>query len=326
MRIRTAMRRRSGSVMQPRLGMLCTAVACLIVFGASMYGEDDRPVDDVPTDAQAREDQTPGVDMGALFDGNLVERFTNNIFLSSGDLRPSSDGGDAVPESPTLAMARKLSEERLGQVESDCGLSDIQRRKLRLAMEMDVRRLEEAIDEVRQKYRGVVIDGDVDANQREWQRMQWQFREDVLRCRQQLQALFDADSLFAKVLATTLDPEQHAKLTAVVGSRHAYRWKALVAAGMMSLDDKIGLDGRQYEEIEKLLLERPPLLRMDGPAAQQMAHARHLVFTALAGINGKRLRAIVSERQWQMLSQLANEGAVIRSDLVSQGLLEKPRK
>ena len=301
--------------------------ASVLVVGRLTHGEDDRAVDEVaPAIQQMQEQQQANrIDLGANFDSNVFQQSGGGFSLTGGRRRPSPTGGDGdqVPESPTLAAVRKLGDARLAQVDSVCGLTDAQRRKLRLAMESDIRRLTEEIDAERRKYQDVEVNFNDQVGQRKWQ----QFQQDVQRCRQRLQGLFDAESLFAKVLPTTLDAEQYGRLTAETAARRSCRWRALVAATMLKYDDMLGLDQRQYEEIEKLLLEREPALRIDRPANRQDMHAQQmLVAMVLAEVDGKRLQAAVSERQWKTLAQLTNQGKAMRSYIEAQGLLEKVTK
>ena len=310
----------------PTWGRAWVAVATLVLWPVAR-GEDDKAVDDVSPAAQQMQEQQQGnrIDLGANFDTNVFQQTGNGFSLTHGRRRPSPTGGDGdqVPESPTLMTARKLSDARLAQIDSVCGLADAQRRKLRLAMESDIRRLAEEIDGERLKYQGVEVNFNDQAGQRQWQ----QFQQDVQRCRQRLQSLFDAESLFAKVLPTTLDAEQYAWLTAEAASRRSYRWKGLVAAAMLKFDDLLGLDQRQHDEMKKLLMEREPALRIDRPANRQDLHAEQmLVSMVLSEIDAKRLQGIVSERQWKTLAQLANQGKAMRSYIESQGLLEKVTK
>lgn len=310
----------------PTWGRAWVAVATLVLWPVAR-GEDDKAVDDVSPAAQQMLEQQQGnrIDLGSNFDTNVFQQSGNGFSLTHGRRRPSPTGGDGdqVPESPTLMAARKLGDARLAHIDSVCRLADAQRRKLRLAMESDIRRLAEEIDGERLKYQGVEVNFNDQAGQRKWQ----QFQQDVQRCRQRLQSLFDAESLFAKVLPTTLDAEQYARLTAEAASRRSYRWKGLVAAAMLKFDDLLGLDQRQHEEMKKLLLEREPALRIDRPANRQDLHAEQmLVSMVLAEIDAKRLQGIVSERQWKTLAQLANQGKAMRSYIESQGLLEKVTK
>jgi hypothetical protein len=51
-----------------------------------------------------------------------------------------------------------------------------------------------------------------------------------------------------------------------------------------------------------------------------------LVFMVLSEVEAKRLQSVVSDRQWQVLAQLANQGKAMRSHIEAQGLLEKGAK
>ena len=303
------------------------AAVAVALIGAVVRGEDDRAVDDVPPAAlQIQEQQRANrVDLGAQFDQNVFQQTGNGFSVIAGRRRavPNGGDGDQVPESSALMIARKAADVRLAQIDSVCNLTDAQRRKLRLAMESDVRRLAEAIDAERRKYQGVEVNFGDQAGQKKWQ----QFQQDVQRCRERLQGLFDADSLMTKVLPTTLDAEQYARLTAENAARRAARWRGLVAAAMHQFDDLLGLDQRQYDELEKLLLEREPALRVDRPGNRQDHNSQQMiVFLVLSEIDAQRLQEIVSGRQWQALAQVANQGKALRSYIEAQGFLEKVRE
>jgi hypothetical protein len=190
-------------------------------------------------------------------------------------------------------------------------------------MESDVRRLAEEIEPVRTKYAGVVVNLGDQEGQRKWQ----EFQQDTQRCRQLFQGLLDEESLFAKVLPTTLDAEQQARLTAEIAARRSYRWRAFVAGTMRKYDDMLGLDQGQYDEIEKLLLEREPPLRVEGRFNRNAMQAQQmLVFMVLSEVEARRLQSVLSDRQWKVLAQLANQGKAMRSYIEAQGLLEKGAK
>jgi hypothetical protein len=307
-------------------GHLWAAVA-VVLIGAVVRGEDDRAVDDVPPAARQMQEQQQAnrVDLGAQFDQNVFQDTGGGFHVIAGRRRVTTTGaaGDQGPEVSALMVARKAADVRLAQIDSVCSLTDTQRRKLRLAMESDVRRLAEAIEAERRKYQGVEVNFGDQAGQKKWQ----QFQQDVQRCRERLRGLFDADSLLTKVLPTTLDAEQNARLTAESAARRSARWRGLVAAAMHKFDDLLGLDERQYDEIEKLLLEREPALRVDRPGSRQDFNAQQmLVSLVLSEIDAQRLQGIVSGRQWQMLAQIANQGKSMRSYIEAQGLLEKVPK
>lgn len=314
-------------VVARRLTRAC-AIACLLAVGVVGRAEDDRAVDDAPQGAQRNNQQQANwIDLGANFDTNVFQQTGGGFSLTHGrrrqpapgTSRPES-GAAAAAESPTLATIRKLGDARLARIDAACGLSEAQRRKLRLAMESDIRRLAEEIDAERRKYQGVEVNFADQDGQRRWQ----QFQQDVQRCRERLQTLLNTDSLFMKVLPTTLEPDQYARLTAETDARRATLWKGLVAAAMLKLNDLLGLDQGQFDALEKLLLDRQPPLRLEGFASRQNQHAQQmLVFMVLSEIDGERLRTGVSERQGKMLAQFAAQGKAMRSFIEAQGLLEK---
>jgi len=296
-------------------------------MGGVVRGEDDRAVDDLPPAILQLQEQRQAnrIDLGENFDQNVFHQAGGGFSLTPGRRRPSPTGGDAdqVPESSALMVARKLGDARLAQIDSVCDLTAAQRRKLRLAMESDIRRLAEDIEVGRRKYQGLRVNLNDQEGQRKWQ----QFQQDVQHYRQRLQSLFDAESLLTKVLPTTLDSEQYARLTADIAARRSCRWRGLVAAAMLKFDDLLGLDQRQYDEIEKLLLEREPALRVDRPATHQDLNAQQLlVGLVLSEIDAQRLQGIVSVRQWQSLAQVANQGKSMKSYIEAQGLVEKVHK
>jgi hypothetical protein len=312
---------------RPSPGFWCRGwlAASLLLAGQVIRAEDDIAVDDIdPVTLQRQQQQQASRhDLGANFENNIFEQ-TNN-FSPAGRRRRIELGvvSDQAPKSTTLAFVRRLGEDRLARIDAICGLTDAQRRKLRLAMESDVRRLAEEIEPVRTKYAGVVVNLSDQEGQRKWQELQ----QDVQRCRQLFQGLFDEESLFVKVLPTTLDAEQQARLTAEIAARRSYRWRAIVAGAIRKYDDTLGLDQGQYDEIEKLLLEREPPLRVEGPVNRNAMQAQQmLVFMVLSEVEAKRLQSVVSDRQWQVLAQLANQGKAMRSHIEAQGLLEKGAK
>jgi len=303
-------------------------VAGAAAWAAASRAEDDRAVDDVPGAAQLEQQGRENwIDLGSNFDTNVFQQQGGGFSLSGGrrgnrqrPATPGGEGGDQA-ESPTLAHLRKLGESRLGRIDAACGLSDAQRRKLRLAMESDIRRLAEEIDLERRKYQGLEVNFGDQAGQRQWQ----QFQQDVQRCRGRLQTIFDADSLLMKVLPTTLEPVQESRFTAEVAARRALLWKGLVMTALLKFDDIMGLGQKQHDDLERMLLERQPPLRIEGFANRQQNQHLHqmLVWMVLAEVDAKQLRAGLSDRQAALIAQFSAQGKAMRSHVEAQGLLEK---
>lgn len=303
--IRAAACRRSGAAW---------VIACCVVWGMPARAADDVPVDERPQGADR--DPTPPdaqVFLGTMFDMNVFE-LTRSAFVVPGNIGPRA-------ESPTLATLRAKGDARLARIAAICSLTETQRRKLRLAMDSDVRRLAKEIDIVRQKYQGVMLDP---ADQESNRRLE-QFMQDVQQCRERLWRAFGDDCLFTKVLPTTLEPAQYARLTAEADARRTAMWKGLVAATLASSGDVLGLDQKQHEAIESLLLEKGPPLRADGftnPQFDVPEVQRWIVWMALAETDWRPLRAGMSEQQCDLLRQFMLRGKAMRPRFESWGLLE----
>jgi hypothetical protein len=299
-----------------------TIVACLLCLGAMARGEDDTVVDEIipqgPQVFQRAEENL--IDLGANFDANVFGQHGNG-FVIRGRQRRGPRNQPAVGERPPPLpiVAQRTAEARLANIEAICGLSASQRQKLWLALESDIRRVSEEIDAERRKYQGVEVSFSDHAGQQKWQ----QFQQDVQRCQRRLRELGDAASLFGKVLETTLDAEQKSRLRAESESRRDSRWRSMVAAFMGRCDEVLGLDQRQHEELERLLLEKRPRLRTDKGAFRAEAEQEHLVgWMVLSEIDASRLRSIVSDRQSQVLVLWANQGKARRSDIETWGMFE----
>jgi hypothetical protein len=322
-----------------RLGALgLAAIALAAVAAARAAAEDDRVVEE-PTAAQAQADQQHLIDLGTNFDANLFEQQGNGWVLRGGNgihvqgrVRMivngrvvlgggnAAGGDDRPPESPTHARARAVAAQRLERIDAACELTDRQRLQLRLAVESDIRRFAAAIDAMRAKYAGVQVNLNDQDGQKKWH----QFQQDVEQCRRLLRGLFEGDSLFARSLPTTLDAAQLADIETETRERRAFRWRAMVSATLVRLDDMLGLTQEQHDVVERALLARPPALRVDALAPEQDNTHLHqnLVYLVLSGSDPEPLRAAVSERQWRSLALLMNQGKSMRSWIEQQGILD----
>jgi hypothetical protein len=305
----------SHPLARSRWALLVTAVA---VAAGGLRAADDRvrPADET---AGQEADESNLVDLGSMFDANLFEQRGGGWVIQPGvgrRLRP----GPAGDESPAVDRARTIGGQRLERIDRACGLSAAQRRALVLALESDARRFAAEVDEVRRRYADVTVNMRDRAGQQQWH----QFQQDVQRCRGRLQRLFDTDSLLSSALASVLDADQRQRLESEAAAKRTFRWKTLVTSSLLRLDDSLGLTQRQHAEIERLLLEREPALRLDVPRGPGTAQAEQmLVYLVLAEVDAKALRGMLEERQWRSLTKLSNQGRAMRSWLEQQGLLEQ---
>lgn len=302
-------------------------VAVLLPVAAAGLRAEDERVADGPEVAANPQQQGNLVDLGMNFDSNVfaphggISLRAGVIVARGGAVRISPTGIDQVAELSTLARARERADKRLDRIDRLCGLTDSQRLTLRLAMESDIRRLVERIDAERSKYVGVIINMADPQGQKTWQR----FQQDMHQCRRLILGLFDTGSLFASVLASTLDAEQGARFVAETRARRAFRWRGITSSVLTKLDDMLGLSQEQHAALERQLLAHEPSLRIDGGPQQRNAHAEQmLVYLVLSRVDQKLLESAVSPRQWRSLAMLVNQGKAMQSWLEQQNLLETP--
>jgi hypothetical protein len=194
-----------------------------------------------------------------------------------------------------------------------------------LAVESDIRRLADDLKAARAKFDRTIIE--IDRPHAESQRSVVEFQRVMQQLTERRRALLGRDSLLAKSLPTTLDADQLARLSADTAARRVRRWQVIVASYLDGIDTWLGLDQRQYDEIERLLLEKQPPLRVDEAVfislAQQQQAEQVLAILVMSEIDGQRLQATLRERQWKALSPWREQGARLRSHVEGAGILEQ---
>lgn len=304
-------------------GWLVGGAAWLWACGHSAQADDDRAVDEEPAAGQAAEqaaEQVRKFDLGRHFDQHLQQLFPNPGSLGQAQ---AERAGDGPPAAATVAALLAIGDARLELIDAACSLSPDQRRRLRLAIECEVRGLAAEVEAARARYQGAILEFD-HRSQAGQERMQ-EFHQEMQRLAMRRRFLLDGDSLLAKALPATLDGDQLARLTAETDRRRGRRWQVIVANFLEGVDDGLGLDQGQYDEIERLLLEQLPALRLDAAAVgNSLHHAEQLVaLMKLADVDAGRLRRAVSERQWKTLAPWREQGAQVRPQIESLGVLEK---
>ena len=309
-----------GSLRQSRARALPAFILLLAgLIGPARAIDDEVALEPQPGVADLR--QPHQVDLGANFDANLFEQHGNGWVLRSGVVLGRRPGRLPVgDDSGTAARGRSLGEKRLERIETACGLTSEQRRRLRLAIESDLRRFVTEIDEVRGRYAGLEINMNEPAGQKQWHT----FQQDVQRCRDAMRRLFEEGSLFSTVLQTTLDDDQQRCLAAETAARRSFYWRSMVLEALVRLDDQLGLSERQHAVLEAELLAHEPPLRTDevALARDDQNLRRNLVYLVLSQLDQKRIREAVTERQWPTLAVYRNQGQAMRSWIEQQGVLE----
>jgi hypothetical protein len=322
----------------PQTAILWLTAVAVPVMGVSGRGDDDRIVDSTAPGGQQLqlERQANTIDLAANFDANLLNNrrgvFINNnvVFNNMGVqgrngkrvVSPTGGDDDQIPDSPVLEQARLAADRRLARIDDICQLSDAQRLKLRLAMESDIRGVVGQVELERRKYAGKQVQLNDIEGQRAWQ----QFQQDLQRCRTRLLGLFETDSLFAKSLSTVLDPRQYERLSAENKARRSFAWRSMVVTVLLRLDEGLGLSQSQHDSIERVLLAHEPPLRIDQTSGLANGNNQHLrqmlVYMVLSDIDPAMVRKGLSDRQWNTLAMLMNQGKAMRSWIEQQGVFE----
>lgn len=300
------------------LGLLVPWPAC------AARADDDQDLIEVPLAAGLVRQEPQALDLASNFDANLFEQVNGLVLRGGVRLRRPSPTGITEPpqESPALARLRQRGQEQLARVERTSRLSADQRARLQLALESDARRIAAEIEATRSRYAAVTVKLDEPAGQRQWQ----EFQQDIQRCRTQLQQAFGAESLFSDLLGEMLDERQQADLAREAQERRTLRWRAIVAAELLKMDDTLGLNEAQHAVIERLLLAAEPRLVLDGAPGRPEEHARKmLVYHQLSRVDPAPIRKQLSERQWRAVSTMMNQGKAMKSWLDEQGLVDPER-
>ncbi len=192
-------------------------------------------------------------------------------------------GGTADPHS----HLEKLLELQLASLQTDCDLSDNQQKKLRLAGQGDIKRFLDRLQEIA-GVPGHPVSDDVLGD--------LQTLDPALKA-----GFFIEGTLFVKVLATTLSPDQLARRLRGMQNRNARRYAEAVRQWIGSIGNMFDLRSKQCDELARLILrETSPPLRF-GQSDYTM------VMYQMAKVPEAQIRAVVTERQWkEMRGRLAN--------------------
>lgn len=279
------------------------SLVAMAVCGAGVRG-DDVAVEEQP-EAQPGglvfRGAMPEYDLGQVFDSQAFGGPMGMAVMINGGAAGGANQATAADEiAQRLEPVRRRAEAKIDTVDRIVGLSDKQRKKLEIAAQSDLRRLSDAVAEVRAKYAGRTVKFD-EAGQKAIQQMV----EDAQRCGQLIEAAGGPESLLAKVLVGTLDEPQATKYAAVMQGRAACRWKAVVAAGLAQCDDQMGFTQKQHDAVAALLVADVPALEEDQAASPLPAGMQ--VAQRLQALGDDKLGAILDPRQRSMIAALGGQ-------------------
>ncbi len=249
-----------------RLAFPIALLLSLAGNGAVAYAQDDDIQEDVP--------QANG---NVVFQPVYTEEVFNQWVFGNG--RDFTQSRKRIDASLDLQMAN------LGQA---CDLTDVQKRKLRLAGEGDVKRFMDRYEKARQKFRIVKND----------QQKIGEVFQEIQPLQQSLRTgIYGDGSLFSKTISKTLNKEQAAKFETVLRERRRFRYQAKIALVIASLDNAIGLSADQRERFSKLLMDETEAPRKFGQWDYQA------VLYQASRLPEAKLKAIFDDAQWHVMSQ-----------------------
>ena len=198
----------------------------------------------------------------------------------------------------------------LDELNRTCDLTDVQRKKLALAAQGDMKRFFDQVEALRKKF--LAVRNDQNAFNQLWQEIH------PLQQKQQA-GLFDESSMFEKTLRSTLNEEQQQRYRKVTDERRRFRYRASIQTSLVSLSDTVALKDDQHKAIAKLLLEETALPLRFGQQDQQV------VLYGLSKLPSAKLKAILNDRQWKLMQPQINQGQAMEQFLAQNGFIEAPK-
>jgi hypothetical protein len=193
--------------------------------------------------------------------------------------------GDANTARQRIESALQL---QIDEVHRVCELTEAQKQKLTLAGKGDAKRFFEEVEVAREKFRAV--QNDPNAFNGIWQ--------DIQPLQQKLShGIFGDKSFFAKTLQKTLTAEQTDKYQANLDERRQYRYRVLVEVHITSLENSIPLLHEQHRALVKLLLEKTQPPQAFG------RYDNYVILHQLSTLPEQELKAVLNERQWELLER-----------------------
>jgi hypothetical protein len=193
---------------------------------------------------------------------------------------------------------------RIESIDRSCGLTELQKKKLRLAGRGDIKRFFDKIDEKRAKVVNTKHDqAQANAIFQEVQQLQFTYNSGV----------FGDASIFAKTVKKTLTDEQSSDYEQALREKQAFRYRTRVELMVATVGNNLGLSSDQRRRFVKLVLEetRPP---------KNLGHDEYLVtMLQAAKLPDEKLKAILDNAQWRALSRQFAQARAMERVLINNG-------
>jgi hypothetical protein len=193
---------------------------------------------------------------------------------------------------------------RIQDLERACGITEAQKKKLRLAGRGDIKRFFDKVEGLKRKFQ----QGQNDPNTNIWQEIQ------PLQVELNT-GLFGDDSLYAKTIRRTLSPDQTAQFESVSRERKSFRFRATVDWFVVHLDKGLGLTDLQRQQFVELLVNEAQPPRKFGPGDYWY------LLLQTARLPEPKLKPIFDAPQWRLLSRQFAQARGMEAWLKTNGVL-----
>jgi hypothetical protein len=200
---------------------------------------------------------------------------------------------------------------RIDDIDRACAVTDIQKKKLRLAGMGDIKRYYDRVEDLKRKYAANA--GSPQAHNNIWQEMQ--------PLQLELNAgLFGDESIFVKTVKNTLGSDQAKRYDELTRHRAAERSRATIEWFVVHLDKALGLSAVQRARLVELLVAETP-----APERFGQADFWFLMFQ-MTRLPEAKIRALLDEPQWRLLSRQFIQARGMEPWLRSNGLIAQSKK
>jgi hypothetical protein len=269
-----------------RYVVILTATLCIACAGRSARAQDDVIVDE-NEDVQVN---------GFVFNNVVgVEQVDQLLFSRFGA------GGAGVARN-RLDSALAL---RIDDVDRICGVTEAQKKKLRLAGVGDIKRFFDRVEETKRRIESAK-DNQFNNIWQEIQPLQGELNS----------GLFGDDSFFVKTVTRTLNDEQAARYDNILRQRNLVRYRATIGWCVVQLDRSVGMSDDQRNQLVKLLVKdtKPP--RRFGQ------NDYWFVLFQVSKLPESSIKSIVDDVQWRILERQLRQGRAMEQWLKMSGMID----
>lgn len=196
---------------------------------------------------------------------------------------------------------------RVDEIHQACNITDVQRRRLMLAGQGDVKRFSDRVTEVRARFKQSQFD----------QQKFNEFWQEVQPIQMKMQSgLLGPDSFFHKSILQVLNPEQRVVYLRLDQQRKNFRYRARVELMIATIENSCPFTDEQREKLIEIILAETQPPRSFGQ------YDTYTVMYKMSKIDEAKLKTIFDETQWKAFSMHIGQGRGMEQFLRQNGMLD----